>query len=235
MNRFIHATPATRVVFGTGSRREVAAEVELLGAARALLIGGGHESGVLAEISAALGARLAGTFGEVVMHVPVEAVQRGVEAARTAGVDLLIPVGGGSAVGMAKAIARELGTAILAVATTYAGSEMTPIWGLTENARKVTGRDLGVLPRTVIYDPELTLTLPAGLSANSGMNALAHLVEGLGANTPLRALGLPEAALDEVVAQVVDADPVNPRRVDAEGVRELLAQAYAGGAPAPIR
>lgn len=235
MNRFIHATPATRVVFGTGSRREVAAEVELLGAARALLIGGGHESGVLAEISAALGARLAGTFGEVVMHVPVEAAQRGVEAARTAGVDLLIPVGGGSAVGMAKAIARELGTAILAVATTYAGSEMTPIWGLTENARKVTGRDLGVLPRTVIYDPELTLTLPAGLSANSGMNALAHLVEGLGANTPLRALGLPEAALDEVVAQVVDADPVNPRRVDAEGVRELLAQAYAGGAPAPIR
>lgn len=235
MNRFIHATPATRVVFGTGSRREVAAEVELLGAARALLIGGGHESGVLAEISAALGARLAGTFGEVVMHVPVEAVQRGVEAARTAGVDLLIPVGGGSAVGMAKAIARELGTPILAVATTYAGSEMTPIWGLTENARKVTGRDLGVLPRTVIYDPELTLTLPAGLSANSGMNALAHLVEGLGANTPLRALGLPEAALDEVVAQVVDADPVNPRRVDAEGVRELLAQAYAGGAPAPIR
>lgn len=191
---FVHDTPASRVVFGVGSRRQVADELEGLGSSRTLVIAGGAELGFADEIADALGERVVGRFTDVVMHVPVETAAAAVESAKEAGADSLLTVGGGSSVGTAKAIARESGLPIVAVPTTYAGSEMTPIWGLTENNRKTTGRDLRVLPRTVIYDPELTLSLPVELSAASGMNALAHLVEGLYSPgiSPLSALSAQE-------------------------------------------
>jgi maleylacetate reductase len=91
----------------------------------------------------------------------------------------LVAVGGGAAIGLAKIIARDLGLPILAVPTTYSGSEATPIWGMSDGERKFTGKDVKVLPRTIIYDPELTLALPAAVSAASAMNAIAHCVEGL--------------------------------------------------------
>jgi maleylacetate reductase len=90
-----------------------------------------------------------------------------------------VVVGGGSAVGLGKAIALAHDLPVIAVPTTYAGSEMTPVWGLTEAGEKRTGRDVRVLPKSVIYDPEMTLTLPAQMSVTSGMNAIAHAVEGL--------------------------------------------------------
>lgn len=179
LSSFVHDVPATRVVFGPGKRSEIPAEVERLDAERVLLIGDEGADAAGREIAQALGARLAGTFSEVVSHVPVEVVERAVTAATSAGADLLLTVGGGSAVGIAKAIARQFGVRILAVPTTYAGSEMTPIWGITENRRKTTGRDRQVVPVTVVYDPELTVTLSPEVTANSGMNALAHLVEGM--------------------------------------------------------
>lgn len=178
MHPFVHDVPASRVVFGPGRRAEVPAEVARLGATSVLLVAG-DDLPVGDEIADALGRVLTRRFTEVVMHVPVEVAARAVEEARSAAVDAVVAVGGGSAIGTAKAIAKESGLPIVAVPTTYAGSEMTPIWGLTENRRKTTGRDPRVLPKVVIYDPELTLTLPASLSADSGMNALAHLVEGL--------------------------------------------------------
>jgi alcohol dehydrogenase class IV len=88
-----------------------------------------------------------------------------------------VSIGGGSAIGLAKAVALRTGLPLLAVPTTYAGSEATPIWGITEGGRKITGRDRAVVPRTVLYDAELTVSLPADVSAASGMNALAHAVE----------------------------------------------------------
>ena len=146
------------------------------------------------------------------MHVPVETAQRAAAEARAVDADLVVAVGGGSATGTAKAVARETGLPILAVPTTYAGSEMTPIWGLTEDGRKTTGRDLVVLPRTVVYDPELTVSMPAALSAASGMNALAHLVEGLYAPSvsPLLAAQAEEGvrALASALPRVV-ADPAD--------------------------
>jgi maleylacetate reductase len=113
------------------------------------------------------------------MHVPVEVAARAREAAAELGADGCVAAGGGSTIGLGKAIALEHGLPVVAVPTTYAGSEMTPIWGLTENGRKRTGRDPAVLPRSVVYDPELTLTLPVALSVTSGFNAMAHAVEGL--------------------------------------------------------
>jgi maleylacetate reductase len=126
-----------------------------------------------------LGERAVGVFDRAVMHVPVETASAAYEFATTARADLCVAIGGGSTTGLAKAIALRAGLPILAVPTTYAGSEMTPIWGLTEQGVKRTGRDPRVLPRTTLYDPELTLNLPASISATSGMNAIAHCVEGL--------------------------------------------------------
>jgi alcohol dehydrogenase class IV len=118
-------------------------------------------------------------FDAVRQHVPVEVSAAAIAAARESRADAVLSVGGGSTTGTAKAIALETGLPIVAVPTTYAGSEMTPIWGSTEGTVKTTGRDLTVLPRLVVYDPELTVSLPAAITAASGMNALAHCVEAL--------------------------------------------------------
>lgn len=179
MRNFIHDVPASRVVFGEGVSAHVTNEVDLLGGNRVMFISSKYEADLAQPVIDELGSRVATSFNEVVMHVPIEVAQKAVDQAREANVDLLVSLGGGSSTGMAKAIAKESGLPILAIPTTYAGSEMTPIWGLTENSRKTTGRDLKVLPKTVIYDPLLTLGLPADLSAASGMNAMAHLVEAL--------------------------------------------------------
>jgi maleylacetate reductase len=126
-----------------------------------------------------LGERAAGVFDRAVMHVPIETAREARELARQLGADCAVAIGGGSTTGLGKAIALDSGLPILAIPTTYAGSEMTPIYGITEAGLKKTGKDPRVLPRTVIYDPELTLTLPVDLSVTSGMNAIAHAAEGL--------------------------------------------------------
>ncbi len=179
VDSFIHDVPAARVVFANGSIAQVGPELDRLGCSRALLVAGGPEAQFADRIEADLGPRVVARFSDVVMHVPVDIAERAVTLARESGADSVIALGGGSSTGMAKAIAKETGLPILAVPTTYAGSEMTSIWGMTEGRRKTTGRDLRVLPKTVVYDPELTISLPAEISAASGMNAIAHLVEGL--------------------------------------------------------
>ena len=211
---FVHDMPASRVVFAPGALKDLAGEVARLGARRAMLISGGHERGDAERVHTLLGSTLVSQFSDVVMHVPRSLASRAVEQARATDVDLVIALGGGSATGFAKAVALETDIDILAIPTTYAGSEMTPIWGITEDARKVTGRDVRVLPKTVVYDPELTLSLPAQLSAASGMNALAHLVEGLYAPelSPISALVAAEgvhalaSSLPRVVADPADLD-----------------------------
>jgi maleylacetate reductase len=176
---FVYDIPASRVVFGTGRIRQVPDEVERLGAERVLLIAGGRAKRYADELVAALGSRVVDRIGEVVMHVPTTLATAAAERTEQSGADLLLCLGGGSAIGLAKAVALRTRLPILAIPTTYAGSEMTPIWGLTDGGRKTTGRDRTVLPATVIYDPALTTSLPADISAASGMNALSHLVEGL--------------------------------------------------------
>jgi maleylacetate reductase len=176
---FVHDAAAVRVIFAPGAVARVGPEVERLGAARVLLVAGGSAARHADRIAGDLGVRLVGRIRDAVRHVPVAVAEAAVATARTAAADAVVSVGGGSATGLAKAVALETGLPIVAVPTTYAGSEMTPIWGRTDHAGKVTGRDPRVLPRVVVYDPELTLPLPAAVSAASGMNALAHCVEGL--------------------------------------------------------
>jgi maleylacetate reductase len=163
-----------RVVFGVGAVEQLGEEVDRLGGRRVLAIAGKRAIDGLLE---RLGPRVAASFTDVQQHVPVEAAARAVAAAAEADADCLVAMGGGSATGMAKAVALERQAPIVAVPTTYAGSEVTPIYGLTGPEGKRTGRDLRVLPKVVVYDPALTTGLPPEVTGPSGMNALAHCVE----------------------------------------------------------
>ena len=179
MNPFVHTGYAVRVVFGEGSIARLPAELERLGVQRALVLSTPEQAASVRAVAAQLGERAAGVYDRAAMHVPLEIAEDARRVARELGADCCVTVGGGSTTGLGKAIALVSSLPIIAVPTTYAGSEMTPIYGLTESGLKRTGRDARVLPKTVVYDPALTLTLPPALSAASGMNAIAHCVEAL--------------------------------------------------------
>jgi len=176
---FVYEQLPGRIIFGPGTLRELQEEAARLGAARALVVSTPGHRQFAEEAARLLGARAGGIYAQAVMHVPVETSRAACNEARRLGADCVVAIGGGSTIGLAKAIALETALPILAVPTTYSGSEMTPIYGLTEGGRKRTGRDLRVLPKTVIYDPVLTLDLPPHVTGPSGMNAIAHCVEGL--------------------------------------------------------
>jgi len=179
MNSFTYVSLPSRVVFGAGAVARLPAELEKLGARRALVLSTPGRAASVKAVAASLGARCAGIYDKAVMHVPVEVAEDARRAAKALDADCCVAVGGGSTIGLGKAIAASAGLPVLAVPTTYSGSEMTPIYGLTEGGLKRTQRDARVLPRTVIYDPELTLGLPPATSAASGMNAIAHCVEAM--------------------------------------------------------
>jgi alcohol dehydrogenase class IV len=175
---FVCDQPASRVVFGVGALDRLRDEVQRLGASRVLVLSTRGRKAAADEIARRLGDG-ALVHAEAVMHVPIETARAAQAAATRHHADGLVAIGGGSTIGLAKAIALERPIPIVAVPTTYSGSEMTPIYGLTEGGLKRTGRDPKVQPKTVLYDPSLTLDLPARVSGPSGMNAMAHCVEAL--------------------------------------------------------
>jgi maleylacetate reductase len=176
---FVYSSQPSRVVFRAGALDEVGAEIERLGAHRALVLCTPEQRASAEDVSRRLGARSAGVYDKAVMHVPVETAEAAREVAKSLNADCCVAIGGGSTIGLGKAIALTSELPILAIPTTFAGSEMTPIYGITEDGQKITGRDARVLPKTVIYDPLLTMTLPAKIAGPSGMNAIAHCVEAL--------------------------------------------------------
>jgi len=179
MKSFVYVGLPSRVVFRVGALEELPREIERLGAKRALVLSTAEQRAQAEDIARRLGSRAAGIFARAVMHVPIETARAAREEAKRIGADCAVTIGGGSTTGLGKAIALESELPILAIPTTYAGSEMTPIFGITEGGMKKTGRDPRVLPKTVIYDPALTVGLPVALSVTSGMNAVAHAAEGL--------------------------------------------------------
>jgi alcohol dehydrogenase class IV len=198
--RFVHDNLSQRVCFGSGeAAAHLATEVTDLNASRVMLIASKREMDIADGITKDLPVAI--RHDNVVMHVPVELAERARDAATRANVDALVSVGGGSATGLAKAIALTTGLPVVAVPTTYAGSEATAVWGLTEGSRKTTGTDPRVLPKVIVYDATLTLTLPVPISVASGLNALAHCVDAMWAPK---------------------ADPINAAFA-AEGIRSLAA------------
>jgi alcohol dehydrogenase class IV len=215
---FTHVTLAQRVHFGSGTAaRELSDEVVRLGAHRVMLIAGPAVAGPAAEIARFID--VAVHHEDVAAHVPSERAAAARVVAKEQGIDLLVSVGGGSTTGLAKVIALTSGLPIVAVPTTYAGSEATNVWGITEAGVKTTGVDDRVLPVSVIYDAELTFSLPKEVTVASGLNALAHCIDSLWAprtdpiNQALASEGI--AALRRGLPTVVK----NP--TSAEG-RELL-------------
>lgn len=231
MRSFTYEALPGRVVFGPGTSRErLAEEIDQLGVERALLIATEHEMELAEELTSPLGDRVAGTFTDVRPHVPVEVAEAARGMAREREADCLLSIGGGSTTGTAKAVAlgTERTLPIVAVPTTYAGSEMTPIWGMTEKQRKTTGKSLGVLPKVVVYDPELTFSLPDFITGPSAMNAMAHCVEAFyasGAN-PITSLMAEEGI--RVLSNGVPVAVEDPE--DLEGRSETLYGAYLAGA-----
>ncbi|WP_018393605.1 maleylacetate reductase [Bacillus sp. 37MA] len=179
MKSFLYEAQAARVIFGPGEIKQVQTELEKISAKRALVISTPGQEELANKVSDLIGDLCVGIHAKAVQHVPTEKVEKALEIVRALHVDSLVPIGGGSSIGLAKAIALNTSLPIVAIPTTYAGSEMTPIWGLTENGIKKTGKDLVVKPKTVIYDPNLTVNLPTLVTVTSGMNAIAHCVEGL--------------------------------------------------------
>lgn len=179
MHSFVYNGQPSRVVFGCGAIQHLEREVDVLGAQRVLVLCTPEQLPLAEQIAGILGNRAGGIFPRAQMHVPMETAREARDFAQRQGADCAIAVGGGSTTGLGKAIALDSGLPILAIPTTYAGSEMTPIYGLTEGGLKKTGRDARVLPKTVIYDPELTTSLPLHISITSAMNAIAHAAEGL--------------------------------------------------------
>jgi maleylacetate reductase len=179
MTPFVHQNNPSRVIFGPGVLARVPEEIQRLGLSRALVLSTPEQAASAEEVATLLGKHAAGVFSKAVMHVPIETAREAREVASRLGADCAVAIGGGSTIGLGKAIALDSGLPVIAVPTTYAGSEMTPIYGLTEAGVKKTGRDPRVLPVSVIYDPQLSATLPLGMSVVSAINAIAHGAEAL--------------------------------------------------------
>ncbi|API61263.1 maleylacetate reductase (plasmid) [Tardibacter chloracetimidivorans] len=179
MKPFVSDVPASRVVFGAGTLSDLRSEVARLGINRAFFLSTAAQRETIAVARASMADLFAGEFADAAMHTPVAVTDTALAMLRAADADGLVSIGGGSAIGLGKALALRTGLPHLAVPTTYAGSEMTPILGQTEEGVKTTMRDPVVQPASVLYDVELTLTLPAQMSGVSGLNAIAHAVEAL--------------------------------------------------------
>jgi maleylacetate reductase len=212
---FVYTSQPQRVVFGAGSLARLGREIEALGARRALVLSTPEQRGQAERVAALLGPQAAGIFDRAAMHVPIETARAAREAARKLDADCAVAIGGGSTTGLGKAIALEAGLPIVAIPTTYAGSEMTPIYGLTEAGLKKTGKDFRVLPRTVIYDPELSRSLPVGLSVTSGINAIAHAAEGLYAQDSNPVMDLMAEEGIAAIARALPAIRRSPEDIEA--------------------
>lgn len=175
-SRFDHVVSAGRVLFGPGRRAELGAEIDRLGAKTPLVVSTPEQGSGARQI---YNGPKPTFFAGARLHTPVEVTQSALAILEQAAADCIVSIGGGSAIGLGKALALRSDLPQICIPTTYAGSEMTPILGQTENGVKTTLRSPAVLPETVIYDVELTLSLPISLSGTSGMNAIAHAAEAL--------------------------------------------------------
>lgn len=216
---FTYTAHPGRVVFGRGKLACVADEIEALGCGKALILSTEFQKPDAERLAETLGSKAAGTFTGAAMHTPVGVTEKAMAAYEASGADCVVALGGGSTIGLGKAIAWRNDTPQVVVATTYAGSEVTDILGQTEHGRKTTVRDPKIRPETVIYDPDLTLGLPVAMSVSSGLNAMAHAVEALYAPdaNPVTSLMALEGlrALKSALPRIVAAPRDHDARADA--------------------
>ncbi len=209
---FEYAGSPARIIFGEGSLARTGEALHDLDCRRALVLSTPFQRADAELLSESLGNAAVGVFADAAMHTPVEVTEQAVQVAREWDADCTIALGGGSTTGLGKAIALRTDLPQIVIPTTYAGSEVTPILGQTENGRKTTLRSDAVLPEIVIYDPELSKSLPVGMSVTSGINAIAHAAEALYAQdrNPVSTLMAAEGARALIEAlPVIVGDPHN--------------------------
>lgn len=216
------------IVFSCGAIKTLASELDNLGLRRALVLCTPEQREHADLVSSILGQSAIGQFTDAIMHVPVETVESATQVAESLDADCSVAIGGGSTTGLGKALALRLGLPNIVIPTTYAGSEMTNVWGMTQDGAKKTGRDDIVVPNLVIYDPELTVGLPAAISGPSGINAMAQAVVNVTAAQPnpmITALAVDGIrALARSLPQVVS----NPADIEARS-DALYGACLAGG------
>lgn len=227
MRSFVYNALPARVVFGQGTIEKLSDEVSRLGCRRALILSTPHQQSEAERLAGHLGHLAAGVFAGAVMHTPVDVTEQALGRLRELGADCTIAFGGGSTIGLGKAIALRTDLPQIVIPTTYAGSEATPILGETEGGRKTTQRSLKVLPEVIIYDVDLTLTLPPALTATSGMNAMAHAVEALYAENANPVISLLAAQAIAVLAEALPRIIRDPR--DYQARSDALYGAWACG------
>jgi alcohol dehydrogenase class IV/protocatechuate 3,4-dioxygenase beta subunit len=221
---FVHSPSPTRVVFGAGTVAAVAEEVRRVGGSRVLLLARPRHA---ERVAAALGELVVARFGGARMHTPVEVTAQALEVLNSAAADCVVAVGGGSTTGLAKALAVRTGVPQVILPTTYAGSEVTPVLGETENGKKTTRRSPEIRPETVIYDVDLTVGLPVATTVTSAINALAHAVEAL--YSP-EANPLVDAVALQAIRGITHALPtIVERPSDVNARAELLESAWLAG------
>ena len=213
--RFVYTANPGRVIFGHGTTAQVSDELNRLGLRRVLVISTPAQEGEARAIAIGLGERMAGVFAGAVMHTPVDVTERAIALISEKSADGVLAIGGGSTTGLGKAIAVRTGLPQIVIPTTYAGSEMTPILGETKDGTKTTRSDPAILPEVVIYDVDLTMGLPAGLSGTSGINAIAHAVEALYARERNPVISLMALEGIEALASALPAITDNPTDRDA--------------------
>ncbi|KAJ9643957.1 hypothetical protein H2199_003823 [Coniosporium tulheliwenetii] len=179
MESFEYNVNPSRVVFGSGSLQKLPDELKRSNLSAPILLSGPRGAKQAEQLQKILDNRVAGIFSEAAMHTPVHVTEKALEYIKSRSADSVVSIGGGSAIGLGKAISFRTGLPHICIPTTYAGSEMTTHLGETAEGKKTTKSDPKILPATVVYDVDLTMTLPVELSATSGVNAIAHAVEAL--------------------------------------------------------
>ena len=174
---FSYDTHEVRVVFGPGSISTLPAELDRAGLGTVLLLTTPSRDEERNRVIELLGDRIAGVYTGAKLHVPVSVIADVHKALDQFRPRSLLAYGGGSAIGLGKALAFDTKLPLAAIPTTYSGSEMTAVWGNSEEGIKRTFKNREVAPRLVLYDPDLTHGLSARITAASGMNALAHCIE----------------------------------------------------------
>ncbi|KAF2223424.1 hypothetical protein BDZ85DRAFT_109174 [Elsinoe ampelina] len=178
MDAFEYNSNPGRVVFGSGTIKKLPDELKRQNLSAPLLLSTPQQVQQAEDLKPLL-PNIAGIFTEATMHTPVHITEKALSYAQSVSADSIISIGGGSTIGLGKAISIRTGLPHICIPTTYAGSDQTPILGETSDGKKTTRSDPKILPGTVIYDVDFTLTLPANMSATSGVNAIAHAVEAL--------------------------------------------------------
>jgi len=242
---FVHVGLPSRTVFGAGSLDTVGREVERLGAKRVVVLCTPRQRMLAEAVTQRLGARAAGIFDQAVMHVPIETAAAARVAAQDLGADGSVAIGGGSTIGLAKALALPAdvlaaagggapvaGAALpplVAIPTTFSGSEMTTLYGVTAGGQKKTGRDARVMAKAVIYDPLLLANLPPAVAGPSGMNAIAHCAEALYAEdaNPITSL-MAEEGMRALAASLPRVVGVGSGPIDADSRAEARGEALYG-------